>query len=243
MLKFFLDKPMRAVPPLLVLALAIEIGQYWPDAFPGAHAIGEVMRNLAYALIGAIIFSWLIVEIPAGRRRRSTYAFHQETFRTLLTLGLMLLKPYEENAKLLGANLDVRSKDSLDDLATKLDAVAPIFYGKERADTLSQIVDRMVPMAVAALGPSVGFLDLDVAHALSQFPRQDSLTMLQVRRTPTGGVEPFLDVLITWTLLEAARPLYQALLSAGAYDSSIVQGFVGSPGRMVPLASDPLEPA
>lgn len=64
-----LDQPMHGLLPLSAVALGIEIGQYWSEWFPGAHAIGEYVRNLAYALIGALIFNWLIVEIPARRRR------------------------------------------------------------------------------------------------------------------------------------------------------------------------------
>ncbi|RHW46379.1 hypothetical protein D1832_06005 [Dermacoccus abyssi] len=47
------------------------MAQRWHELFPGAHAVGEVVRNLAYALLGAVIFERIIVEMPARRRRKS----------------------------------------------------------------------------------------------------------------------------------------------------------------------------
>jgi hypothetical protein len=224
----FLQRPGRAVAILGAVALGIECAQYVPEVFLGAHAVGEVVRNLAYALIGAVIFTWLVVEIPARRRRRATYAFHEMTIRFLLILGPGLLKPYEEVAEALGEPLDVWDQASLSALASKIKDTAPGFFGPPRLAMLRNAVDTAIPRGLAELSPSASYLDPNVAHALSQFPAQEGLTtVLQVEATPEGGVEPHRDVHITWSLLEAARRLYPALLESGAYDSTIFQGTAG----------------
>jgi hypothetical protein len=236
-----LQKPLPAVLLLLAVALVVEVGQYFSEAFPGAHAIGEVVRNLAYALVGAVIFSWLVVEIPARRRRRATYAFHEETFRVLVTMGPGLLKQYEVAAGVLNEDLDIWDQASLNAVAAKLNAVSPAIFGSDRAGLVKTVLEIGLPRALTDLSRSAAYLDLDVAHALSRFPLRDGLTnVLQVRRTPSGGVEAGQDAYITWSLLEAARRLYPALLDAGAYDTSIFRGAVGKPPNMVVLTPDVL---
>lgn len=226
----FLQRPARALLILLAVVLGVELAQYVPEAFPGAHALGEVVRNLAYALIGAVVFHWLIVEIPARGLRRSTYEFHRMTFQTLLVAGPGLLRMYQDVAEHLGEDLNIWEAPSLARMARKIDASAPdLAFGPARVSLLQPTVEIAIPRALADLSSSAAYLEPEVAHALSQFPRQDGITILQVRRTASGGVQPEQDAHITWSLLEAARWLYLALLQSGAYDSSIFQGSVGNP--------------
>jgi hypothetical protein len=149
------------------------------------------------------------------------------TFRLLLVTGPGLLKQYQHAAQKLGEDLDIWDQTSLSQLATRINDVQPAIFGPERASLLQTTVDIGIPRALADLGRSAAYLDSDVAHALSQFPLQDGITVLQVRRTPSGGIEPHQDVHITWSLLEAARRLYPALLDSGAYDSTIFKGVSG----------------
>lgn len=233
----FLERPARALCLLIAVALSMEIAQYVPEAIPGAHAIGEVVRNLAYALIGAVVFHWLIVQIPTRRRQRAAYAFNEMAFRVLLIAEPGLLKQYQHAAEKLGEDLDIWHQESLSRFSIRLNEDFPGVFGPDRAGLLHTTVEIGVPRAMADLSRSASYLHPDVAHALSQFPLQEGLTtVLQVRRTPSGGVEPAQDAHITWSLLEAARRLYAVLLSSGAYDSRIFQGFVGDdpPMKLTP---------
>lgn len=225
----FLQKPARSLPVLLAIALGVEIGQYVPEAFPGAHAVGEIVRNLSYALVGAVVFQWLVVEVPAARRRRATYEFNRVAFQLLLSTGPGLLYQYQHAAKILQEPLDVWEEGSLHQLALKLNSLTPAVFGPERAALLSNAATLAVPRALAELSASASYLDPDVAHAVSQFPRQDGITVLQVQRTSSGGVVPHSDVHVTWSLLEAARRLFTALLKNEAYDASVFEATVGDP--------------
>ncbi len=207
-----LRRPSKALPLLLVIALSVELGQYAQEFFPGAHALGEVVRNLAYALVGAVVFYWLVVEVPAARRQRASYAFNRMSVQVLLIVGPGLLRPYQQAAEQLGHELDLWDESSLKNLATRIATVAPGFFGPERCGLLQSTAEIGVPRALAELSRSASYLDPDVAHALSHFPIQDGLTVLQVTRTQSGGVEPGQDAHITWSLLEAARRLYPVLL-------------------------------
>lgn len=85
-----LDHPVRALVVLVPTALAIEFAQYHPEVVPGGHAVSELIRNITYGVIAAIIFEWLIVELPARRRRQATYeaSEHQLVDQCWATLGV-----------------------------------------------------------------------------------------------------------------------------------------------------------
>lgn len=223
-----LQRPALSLPPLLAIALAIEMGQYFPEVFVGAHALGEVTRNLCYALIGGVVFQWLVVEIPSKRRREATYQFNRNAFQLLLITGPGLLSMYQQVAGILNERLDVWDEGSLAALSKKIAAVdLRGVFGPDRAGLLLTTVDVGVPRALAELAASASYLDLDVAHALSQFPSHDGLNVLQVQKDHSGCVLPHSDVHITWSLLEAARRLYAALLTSGAYGPEVFEGYAG----------------
>lgn len=239
-----LQRPVIPLSLLLAAAFAIELAQYVPELFAGAHALGEVTRNLAYALVGAIVFHWMIVERPAARRRATTYAFHRLTFQTLLTSGAGLMFAYMKVAELLGEDLDAWNKASLGRLATGIDEhfrqlrdATPDadFFGPARVGLLKTVVEVAVPRALNDLNASVPYMDVDVAHALSQFPRRDgAVNALHVRTDDRGRVEHQIDAHITWTLVQAARGLYASLLRTGAYDADIFEAWAaGGPGDPV----------
>lgn len=235
-----LQRPVRTLPVLLVLAVGLEGAQYIPGVFAGARAIGEVVRNLTYALVGAVVFEWLVVEVPAARRRRATYAFHKVAFQTLLSAGPGLLYQYEHAARVLQEDLDIWDEVSLRDLAKKVESVVPQVFRPERAGLLRTTVDLAIPRALTELNTSASYLDLDVAHALSQFPHQDGVTMLQVQTDISGNVDAVSDAHITWSLLQAARRLFSALIDSGAYGPDVFQAMARDPP--VSLSPDVLLP-
>lgn len=57
----------------ILIAFAIEASQSSPEVVTGAHAIGEVVRNLAYGYAAAYIFHVLVVTWPARARARRAY--------------------------------------------------------------------------------------------------------------------------------------------------------------------------
>lgn len=220
---------MWVVAGLFVLAGSTELLQSVPEVLPIGHALGEVIRNLAYAIVGALIFQWLVVELPARELRRKTYDFNRQTFEVLLAAGPGLLEPYRQLARLTGEELDVWSQEAVGKFATT--TMAPVLSSQaDRVRLVRVITETGIPRALSQLSTSVAYMDPEVAHALSMFPRQDGLTpVLQVRETSAGGIEPQQDVHIVWELLEAARRLYRALLDSDAFDSTIFQAVWSSP--------------
>ena len=227
--RLFVQRPFKVLGALLVVAASIEILQEVPEVVAGGHAFGEVIRNLAYALIGALIFQWLVVELPARKRRRMTYDFSKQVFQILLMAGPGLLEPYRQAAKLAGQGLDVWDQGAIVNSAKT--TMSTVLAGSaDRVKVLQVVIDTAIPRALSELSASVAYIDPEVAHALSMFPRQDGLvTVLQILPTPGGGIDPERDAHIVWTLLEAARRLYAALLDSGAYDSTIFQAVWSSP--------------
>lgn len=51
--------PFKILVALLTIATTIELLQYQSEAYSAAHAGGEIVRNLAYALVGAQVFHLL----------------------------------------------------------------------------------------------------------------------------------------------------------------------------------------
>lgn len=229
-----LRKPLLAILVLLAIAGLVEVLQYLPEQWTGGHAVGELFKNLAYALVGALLFHWLVVQIPGNQRKRKTYEFHRQHFEVLCGSALGLLHQYQAASDALvrvGAvpkPVDVWDQDSLRALAPVAATAVPGFFGPDRAKLLSVAVDVAIPRVLSDLAVAVPYLDAEVAHSLSLFPRQDGIRVLQVDPLPDGSVEPLRDVHIVWSLLEATRDLYEALLSTGAFSRDLIQAQVVS---------------
>lgn len=220
-----LRRPLVVLSAMLGFVFAVELARYVPEFVPGGAAVGEVLRNLAYALIGATLFHWLIVELPARRRRRRSYEFHHFAFTNLLVWAPGLLVVYQDGAPKVGKKLDAWDKMSLIEVARAMDAYQPEVFGPKRAGLLRNVVEIGVPGILADLASSASYFDEEVNHALSQFPRQHGVTnTLQVTTGGAGHVDPDLDAHVVWTLLEAARRLYSELLATGAYDRTVFSG-------------------
>jgi len=205
-----LDKPMRALIPLLVVALMIELGQYRHELIPGGHAVGELVRNLTYALMGALVFHWLIVEIPERRRRRAAYEYNRLGFETLLTAGAALIAQYRHFQPPGEAEFDAWSQRSISARAKAIATHTPLYFGAQRADLLENVIYG-VQVTLDGIKSAQIFFDPDVAHALALFPGTVGLRQLQVLRDPGGSISWQRDSHIVWELLEASRRLYPAL--------------------------------
>lgn len=239
--RIILRLPGKSILLLLAVAIGIEAAQYSPEVFVGAHGISEVVRNLTYALMGAVIFQWIVIEAPAQQRRRKTYEFCRQSIQLLLTPGPGLLKQYQVLAENVpDLSLDIWDKKSLGELAATAGGIHPAVFGAHRAGLIRTIVDISLPRALAELGPSIAYLDPEVTQALSMFPRKEGISVLEVELTASGGINPARDAYITWSLLESARRLYTALLEVGAYGPDIFEGAVGDPPNVHQLTPDVL---
>lgn len=213
---YVLDHPAASLTPLCCIALGIEIAQYWPEFVPGAHAVAEFFRNVAYGLIGAVVFSWIIVEIPARRRRRVAYEFNKLAFEWLLTIGPSLLQVYRAGHPSGREAVDIWDRKSVSDCAQAIARTQPGFY-VEQARTLRTGIDG-VQLALDGIGRVQGSLDPDVAHAIGLFPGKVGLVqLLQIDSDGNGGMSPGRHAHITWELAEGARRLYAALRKSVPY--------------------------
>jgi hypothetical protein len=201
---------MRALIPLVLIALAIELAQYQPEVVRGGHAMGELVRNLAYALIGALLFNWLIVEIPARRRRRAAYEYHKLDFETLLMLGPASIAEYRRFRPKDAPELDAWSKKSVFECAKQIAEHLPIYFGPQHVARLAHGIQG-IQVTLDGMKSSQFFFDPDVAHALALFPGTVGLNQLQVTRDDRGFIPWQRDAHIVWELLEASRRLYPAL--------------------------------
>lgn len=215
----FLRRPWWAVAGLVGVALWLEVAQRWHELFPGAHAVGEVVRNLAYALLGAVIFERIIVEMPARRRRRIIYEGLRQRFEVLL-MPAALVCLYDQGAKELGIEINVWDRQSIAQVGARLEEVASWVFGEGRAGIVRS-AKVGTTAALQDIDRQLVYLDEDVASAVAQFPRVDGITMLQLEGRDDGGITDASDVQITWEFLEGARRLLKALVDVGAYETSI----------------------
>lgn len=213
---YVIDHPAASLAPLICIALGIEIAQYWPEFLPGAHAVAEFSRNVAYGLIGAIVFSWIIVEVPARRRRRAAYEFNKVAFEWLLTLGPSLLQVYRAGHPSGQGAVDIWDRKSVSDCAQAIARVQPAFF-VEQARTLRTGIDG-IQLALDGIGRVQSSLDPDVAHAIGLFPGKVGLVqLLQIDSDGKGGMTPGRHAHIAWELAEGARRLYVALRKSVRY--------------------------
>lgn len=194
------------------MALAIELCQYWPEFFFGGHAVGEFIRNLAYALVGAVLFNWILIEIPSQRRRRLAYARHQLGFQILVSMGPAMLAWYRGAAEIRGAaerNPDAWDRSNLEACVRSIFEQAPVNFGEERRRGLATQI-MSVQVTLDGMEAASYFFDPDVAMALALFPGTKGLNQLQPPE-PNDPNPWRRDVHIAWELLHASRQLYEAL--------------------------------
>lgn len=222
--KSLLMRPGWTLLGLTILVASIELAQYWPELVPGAHAIGELVRNLAYALIGAVIFHWIVVEYPESQRRRSSYVYHELDFQFLATVGLGLLNLTRHKAGLLGIadSIDAWSQADVHEACAKVWQSTPSIYRQNRHAMLTYAV-LGVSTSLDGLARSSAFFDPDVAQAIAQFPNNTGFQQLQILDV-SSPQQAIRDGQIVWQLLEAGRRVYASLRDAAPYVDLKVEG-------------------
>jgi hypothetical protein len=219
-----LARPGWTLLGLTILVASIEFAQSWHEILPGGHAIGEVIRNLAYALIGALIFHWVVVEYPEGRRRRSSYVYHELDFQFLTTTGLGLLNETRHVAKQVGLSetVDAWNQVGVQKVCAAAWNAAPLAYKQARHAMLTSAI-LGVRTSLDGLARSSAFFDPDVAQALAHFPSDTGFQQLQLLEVtdPDQGAR---DGHIVWLLLEAGRRVYSSLRDTAPFVDLKVEG-------------------
>ncbi|MDO5878089.1 MULTISPECIES: hypothetical protein [Paenarthrobacter] len=220
-------RPVWTIIALGVIAFTIEVCQQWPEFFFPGHAIGEVVRNLAYALIGAVLFNWILIEIPAQRRRRIAYPRHRLAFQLLVQSGAHMLAYYRGAAHLLDAEtrtLDAWNRETIEACVYSIYEKVPAIVDERRQLLAVHIMGLQA--ALDGLEAATEFLDPDVAMALALFPAAKGFQQLQ----PPEASDPQpwqREAHIAWELLEGSRRLYQALqANAPQIDLEVEEGVV-----------------
>lgn len=212
-----LARPGWMLAALGAMSLTIEVCQQWPEFFFPGHAIGEFIRNLANALVAAVLFNWILVEIPAQRRRRLAYSRHLLALQLLTQSGPHSLAYYRGVADLVGADvteLDAWNTESIERCVRAIYEKAPTLIHERRQLLGVQI--NALQLALDGLEPASYFLDPDVAVALALFPAEKGIHQLQP--PDASDPEPWKrEVHIAGSLLEASRRLYGALTSCAPY--------------------------
>ncbi|MFD6444835.1 hypothetical protein ACFWEJ_07030, partial [Promicromonospora sp. NPDC060204] len=159
-----LAHPILAATALALIALIIEFAQYRPEFTPGAHAISEFTRNIMYGLIGALIFQWIIVDLPDRKRRRATYIAHTLSFETLLIGGRASLAMYRHFQPSGSSKMDSWNEESVKQTALAIAQANPSFFHPHRAALMRNVI-LATQLALEDIRPSQAFLDPDVAQA------------------------------------------------------------------------------
>lgn len=209
----------RTVAGLCALALFIELAQEWPEFIWGAHAVGEVIGNLVYAMIGALLFHWLVVRLPEERRQRAAYEGHRMALQFLATVGAMKIQEYrlELAARGSGVQVDAWDRRSVFEAA---EAIAELdtqfFFASSHFQVLGHTITA-VQESLDGMAPSMSFFDPDVTHALGLFPGKRGIEQLQIPERGTSmdpeGLQHLVNrsAHIAWELLEGGRRLVDAL--------------------------------
>lgn len=203
-------KPHRAIWPLCVLAVLLEVGQFWPEVVPGGHIVSVFGRAVIYSLIAALIFNWIVVDIPQRRRRRVVYEYNKTSFEILLMAGPTSLVQYNATYPPERARFDVWDEGGVTARAEVIANRGASFFGPERSKLMGVTI-MSVQYALDGIRASQSFLSLDVAHAISMFPGTTGLNQLQIEQLPNGHISWKRDAHIVWQLTVAARRLYLAL--------------------------------
>ncbi|MFD7307650.1 hypothetical protein [Promicromonospora sp. NPDC059942] len=219
-----LSHPLLTLGILTAAALVLEIAQYRVEIVPGGHAVSVVVRNIVYGLIAAVIFEWLIVEIPGKRRSRATSEINYTSLMLLVNAGPLLLAHYRHYVP----GVDSWDKESIKQAAQSIDASNPTFFSSERTGYVSTHIMGM-HAALEDVRLCQGFLDVRVAQAIAYFPSKSGLRQIQVTPSANQSITPGRDYEIVWELLTASRRLYAALReSASDLPMSFGEALIGA---------------
>lgn len=215
-----LRNPGKSVAVLLLVAFFVEFLQMWPQWIPGGHALGEVLRNLAYAIAAALLFHWIVVKIPEERRQRAAHESHAMAFKTLIVSGIGSLGQYRALLQLMSemtgeklAELDAHDRASVWAVAEETQRKFPGFLaqGSDHFALLHSAI-MSVQVSLDGVAASLSFFHPEVARALGSFPAATGLQQLQI---PPHDADLDLrmnrSAHITWELLQGARRLFAAL--------------------------------
>lgn len=210
---------------LLLTATSIEFAQYLPEIFPGGHAVGEIIRNLTYALIAAVIFHWIVVEYPDARRRRNAYGYHALDLQLLACSGLALLYETQHIAKRLGldAAIDIWDDRAVQRLCRNVWQLAPSVYRQERYKLVRSAL-LGTTTALEGLNRGGYFFDADVAQAVAHFPGTSGLQQLQLL-TADEPNQAHRDGHIVWELLVGGRRIYNSLRACAPHVNLKIEQF------------------
>ncbi|QBE49635.1 hypothetical protein [Leucobacter triazinivorans] len=205
-----LRHPLQASVALLLIAVSLEVAQYWPEVVPGGHVLSIVIRNLAYALLAAVVFGWLVVEVPKRTRERRTYSDYEIHLQTLAGLGPIALVPYRHYVRGPGVDFDSWDANELAEAAKVIASQDPAFFGPERTGLMSHYI-LAATKTQQTLAPLVSFMSEDVAHAVLSFPNDWRLDALQMAYTDNGTIDPVRDAHLVSSLLAGSRSIYAAM--------------------------------
>lgn len=168
---------------LAISLVGIEFSRPLGEVAFGVHEASEVARNLLYALAGALIFNWLLVDLP---RRRVEFNAYTANFDQLTILATKM-PHFVSQARLFAPSGATLRSRSLVDLASILSHVpetgAPRSHDKTEAPlqalhwTFSEVARLLHSLQRAR-----GQLHSDIVAALDDFPLSD-LENLQAHGT------------------------------------------------------------
>ncbi len=163
--------PTRTLLFLFAIVVTIEVAQYWPEWIVGGHALGEIIRNLSYAVIAAVVFHWIVVEYPERQRRERSYQYHKMAFQFLAGIGLSLLNQARYTSTLLGIQKPLNIWDSreVQKLCADVWRAMPPSMLRERYAFLKNALVG-VETSLDGVKESVNFFDAEVAQAIAHFP-------------------------------------------------------------------------
>jgi hypothetical protein len=191
---------------------------------PGAHALSEYVRNLAYAIIGALVFHWVLVQVPEERRRRLTYESREQVFQLLVQAPaslVELIRLMARQAKLPEAEIDSWDRRSLRSCLESLDRDNAAHL-RSTVPLLTTILGSL-QLSLDTLESSAPFVHEDVAQALALYPATKGLHQVQPP-PPDMAFTANRWEHVTWELLEAARRLQFALREDAPYLDLKIEG-------------------
>jgi len=194
-------------------AVTVELLQTQPEWFPYGHELGEVVRNIGYALVTAYAFYYFLQERPARDRRRVAYRRNFETLMRLGSAGSRLLENLVRNQRAI-IDTDVVSYEV---------AVCVVVQLSGRSEALPVTLSPFnalysaciqIEESVKSLGHDENFMDDSVRQALKILGGlrerfKDDLAVKSVRLAT--GQTPLMEMPAT---LKAYEPMFMAVVDA-----------------------------
>lgn len=198
---------------LFLAAMSVELLQSIPEIVPFGHALGEIIRNLGYALAAAYLFHFVMIELPQSERERLALRLCEPKILTIIEAPSSLVRRVMKGGGVEGSGV-ARTRLELIKALKSLGGVVWLGGTPVSLANLIETLRQLIAGSMSEIGGQVPFLPPSLQQALMGVRHAASIA--PESRVGSFNVDPGSpdddEILKLVAMLSASRELALALV-------------------------------